>query len=72
MNADPMPAEVPLSVLVPQTTVGIAILWRNDDGTLGAAWRDAVDRVPMTRTQTAQILRQLADALDAQAEEVGS
>lgn len=61
---------VPLTMLVPDTTVGVVIIWRADSGEIGATWRDTIDRVPMVRTHAASTLRQLADALDAQAREM--
>lgn len=65
-----MPAELPLALLAPAATVGVAIAWRNEDGTLGISWRDVKEGIPVERATAARLLRILADALDTQAAEV--
>lgn len=66
-----MPAELPLALLAPAATVGVAIAWRNEDGTLGVSWRDVAEGVPIERATAARILRALAEKLDDEAIKVG-
>lgn len=72
MSTDPMPAELPLSILVPAGTVGITVAWRNEDGTLGVAWRDVSNGVPIERAGAARILRLLADSLEEESRKIGA
>lgn len=52
------------TIRVPETVVGVATMWSNDDGTLGAAWRDVDGRVPVELGRAAAALRKLADAME--------
>ena len=56
---------------VPDTLVGLAVIWTEDDGSVSARWQDRLNGVAAERRRVAAALRVLAGALDRRAEEVG-